>query len=675
MSEWLSFHLRSEFIDQYRTRTPKWGFPIGAGNFLGEQAFITKYSRKKSDGTRERFYECLERVINGMYSIQKSYALTYRLPWDEDTAHRSAEEAYERAYSGKWSPPGRGLWILGTEVVHAKQDSSPLYNCSYLSTEGLESMPDPSLPFTRMMDESMMGIGVGFGTEGMDKLVLHEPKGAVPHQVADSREGWCIATGNLLRAFFLPNRKLPFFDYSQIRPAGSEIKGFGGIAPGAGPLIRLHESLVSLLYHREGQVLTSTDIVDIMNQIGKAVVSGNVRRSAQIGLGNADDGAFLDLKNWDVNPVRMGPDGHGHLSNNSVYAHVGGDYSYLAPRIIMNGEPGLFWKDLAQDYGRLADPKDGKDYRISGINPCGEIQLESHGKCCLVETFPTNCTDLQDYLRTLKFAYLYAKSITLLATKWVETNQVIMRSRRIGTSMSGVAQFAETRGWVELKRWQDLGYQEIRKWDEVYSSWLGVRESIRVTCIKPSGTVSLLWGVTPGVHWPRERGYYVRTLRELKDSPFAKAMETAGYPVEPSVSDPTTTVVISTPVEGPDIRPEYEVSLWEKANLAMQAQRWWADNAVSCTLTFREDEAKEIPAVLRSIDGQLKSASFLPMQENVYQQAPYQKVPYETWRAMRDKITLIDWDALYGSPELPEATGEMYCSNDTCEIPQRTETS
>jgi ribonucleoside-triphosphate reductase (thioredoxin) len=669
VQDFLSFQLRKEFIDPYRERIPRWGFPMGAGNFLGEQAFITKYSRRKDDGTRERFYECLERVINGMYSLQKDWALTYRLPWDEETAHRSAQEAYERAFAGKWSPPGRGLWCLGTRVVHVKQDSSPLYNCSYLSTENLESMPDPSLPFTRMMDESMMGIGVGFGTEGAGKLVLHEPKGCVPHQVADSREGWCEATGNLLRAFFVPGRRLPIFDYSRVRPAGSPIKGFGGVAPGAAPLVKLHADLVSLLRDRDGQVLTSADIADVMNMIGKAVVSGNVRRSAQIALGSADDEAFLDLKNWEVNPVRMGPDGHGHLSNNSVFAHVGGDYSHLASRIIVNGEPGLFWKDLAQDYGRMADPKDGKDYRISGINPCGEIQLENHGKCCLVETFPTNCTDLKDYLRTLKYAYLYAKSITLLSTKWEETNEVIMRTRRIGTSMSGIAQFAETRSWTELRHWQDRGYQEIRRWDEIYSAWLGIRESIRVTCVKPSGTVSLLFGVTPGVHWPRERGYYIRTVRELKDSPFARAMEDAGYPVEPSVSDPTTTVVISTPVEGPDIRPEYEVSVWEKANLAIQAQRWWADNAVSCTLTFREEEAKEIPALLRALDGQVKSVSLLPIGEKVYPQQPYQRVSKETWDAMRARVKPIDWEALYDNEALPEAAGENYCSNDSCEVP------
>jgi ribonucleoside-triphosphate reductase len=248
---------------------------------------------------------------------------------------------------------------------------------------------------------------------------------------------------------------------------------------------------------------------------------------------------------------------------------------------------------------------------------------------------------------------------------------VMTRNRRIGLSMTGIAQFAEEHGWHELKRWQDAGYKEIRKWDEIYSSWLGVRESIRVTTVKPSGTVSLLHGVTPGVHWPRERGFYVRTLRELRGSPIAEAMRVAGYPVEPSYSDPETTVVISMPVEGPDIRAEYEVSIWEKVSLAAQCQRWWSDNAVSVTITFREDEGDQIPAVLRAFDGSLKSISFLPMAENVYRQAPYQRVSREKWDEMRSQVKPVDWDKLYSSADLPEAEGESFCSTDVCELPVR----
>jgi ribonucleoside-triphosphate reductase (thioredoxin) len=666
--DWLSFRLRDEFIDRYRGREPKWGFPISDnGDTLGSHAWLTKYSRRKPDGTRERFWEGLRRVIEGEFSIQKDYAERNRLPWDENQAHCSAEESYERAFAGKWSPPGRGLWAMGTELVNGRGDASPLYNCSFISTEGLEGMEDPSFPFCRLMDQSMLGVGVGFDTRGSSKITLHEPVGRFPYSVPDTREGWCESFGSLLRAFFLGTR-LPVFDYSKIRPQGAPIKTFGGVAPGPEPLRKLHEKVTEILSGRVGEVLTSTDIVDLMNLAGKAVVSGNVRRSAEIALGDPSDDDFLELKNWEINPVRMGRDGWGHLSNNSVIAEVGGDYSHLAQRIALNGEPGIFWQDVAQNYGRLADPPDGKDFRVKGMNPCGEIPLESHGGCCLVEIFPYNCTDLQDFLRTIKAAFMYTKTVTLLMTRWPESNAVIARSRRIGVSVSGIAQFAEEYGWTELRRWMDAGYAEVRRWDRIYSDWLGVRESIRCTTVKPSGTVSLLHGATPGVHFPKERGFYIRTVREMKDSPFALVMERAGYPVEPSVSDPDSTVVISMPAEGPDVRSEAEVSIWEKANLAALAQRHWSDNAVSCTITFSGDEAKEIPAVLRALDGQLKSVSFLPMAENTYDQAPYQRVSRETWLAMRAKITPIDWDQLYGSPDLPEAEGESYCSTDVCEV-------
>lgn len=668
MSEpgYLSFRLDDGFFASYRDRRPAWGFPAGAGNTLGEQSWITKYSRVKQDGTRERFWEGLRRVIEGMYSVQKDHALAYKLPWSEEQARRSAEEAYDRAFAGKWSPPGRGLWMMGTSLVNERGDSSPLMNCAYISTAGIGD--EPMLPFTRLMDMSMLGVGVGFDTLGAGKVMLHDPVRTYPHVIADSREGWCDSVGCLLRAFFTGAR-LPLFDYSRIRPAGSPIRTFGGVAAGPAPLEHGHELLARLLAGRAGQVLTSTDITDIMNIIGKTVVSGNVRRSAEIALGQPDDEQFLSLKDWNANPERMGPDGWGHLSNNSVIAYSGGDYSHLAPRIALNGEPGLFWKDIAQDYGRLADPKDQRDYRVAGVNPCGEQPLE-HMECCtLVETYPVNCTDLNDYLRTLKYAYLYGKTVTLLMTRWPETNEVMIRNRRIGTSMTGIAQFAETRGWAELRLWQDRGYHEIRRWDRIYSEWLGIRESIRVTTVKPSGTVSLLFGVTPGAHWPKERGFYVRTVRDIKGSPFAKALEEAGYPVEPSYSDPETTVVITLPVEGPDIRPERDVSVWEKASLAASCQRWWSDNAVSVTLTFREDEAADIPAVLRAFDGQFKSASFLPMAEGIYRQAPYQRVSREEWEALRARVRPVDWDSLYRSSGSAAPEGELYCSSDYCELP------
>src|SRR3954451_2781946 len=456
----LSFRLDDEFVSAYANRIPAWGFDMGTGNTIGEWAWYTKYSRVKADGTKERFYEGLRRVIEGMFSIQKDHALANRLPWDEDKAHMSAEEAYDRAFAGKWSPPGRGFWMMGTEFVNGRQDSSALQNCGFLSTKYIGT--ELATPFVTLMNMSMLGVGVGFDTLGARALNLYQPVRKNPRKwvVADSREGWCEATEKLLVSYFVDGKLEPDFDYSQIRPAGSEIKGFGGTSAGPEPLKKLHNMLRGLLSNREGDMITSSDIVDIMNMIGKCVVAANVRSSAEIALGDPYDKAFLSLKDWRVNPDRMGADGWGYTSNNNVVARQGDDLIGLVESIKLNGEPGIFWMDVVRSHGRIGDYND-KDKRAMGVNPCGEQPLENHELCTLVETYPTNHSDLADYCRTLKFAYLYGKSVTLLATQWPRTNEVMIRNRRIGTSMTGIAQFADERGWSELKRWQKEGNNVI----------------------------------------------------------------------------------------------------------------------------------------------------------------------------------------------------------------------
>lgn len=667
----LSFRMYDSFFNTWREMEPDWGYPIGGGNTLGEYAWITKYSRLKADGTKERFWEGLRRVIEGMFSIQKDHALRNRLPWDEHKAHRSAQEAYIRAFQGKWSPPGRGFWMMGTEFVNGRNDSSALQNCAFISTAHIaEDLTRVTRPFSTLMNMSMLGIGVGFDTTGAGKVEIQQPRETTrTYVIDDSREGWCASVDVLLEAFLRPHRYLVTFDYSNIRRAGSPIKGFGGTSAGPKPLRKLHNQLHNLLKNREGERLSSTDIVDIMNMIGKCVVAANVRSSAEIALGEADDEAFLDLKNWEINPKRMGPDGWGYTSNNSVIGRTGQDLGHLAGRMALNGEPGVLWLDVVHNYGRLADGVNTKDRRAAGCNPCGEQPLEHNELCTLVETYPTRAEGLDDYKRTLKFAYLYGKSVTLLLTKWPETNEVMIRNRRIGTSMTGIAQFADEHGWAELRAWQDEGYKVIREWDEQYSEWLGVRESIRVTTVKPSGTVSLMFGVTPGVHWPKESGHYIRTVREHAGSPIVEMMREAGYPVEPSVSNPETTMVISLPVEGPKMRAERDVSVWEKASLAAFCQHWWSDNSVSVTLTFDAGkEADAIAPILRAFDGRLKSASFLPQTDGVYAQAPYQSVTKDAWYAMRGALKPLDWTTLYEGGKVADAEGELYCTTDACEV-------
>lgn len=670
-TDFLSFKLADDFVSSYEDRQVPWGFPIGGGNSLGELTFLTKYSRRKSDGTKERWLETCRRVIEGTFTIQKDWCKENRLPWNERKAQTTAQDAYERLFVGKWTPPGRGLWMMGTEFVHAGKNSAALQNCSFLSTESISSrsVHDAVWPFVRLMEMSMLGVGVGFDTKGAGKLEIHQPNSEVKtFVVPDSREGWFESVSILLESYFFANRNTVEFDYSQIRPSGEPIKGFGGVAAGPGPLIDLHASLKKQFDNRSGQRISATDIVDIQNKIGKCVVSGNVRRSAEIALGSADDEEFLNLKNWEINPERMGANGWGHTSNNSIVANVGDNFDNIATLIADNGEPGIVWLDLCREFGRLVDPADYKDWRAAGTNPCSEQTLES-GECCtLVENFISRHDSLDDFNKTLKVSYLYAKSVTLLPTHWPETNAIMQRNRRIGCSVSGLAHFAEMHGWTELRTWLDNGYNNIQALDNKYSEWLGCRSSIKTTSVKPSGTVSLLFGVTPGVHWPTA-DVYIRRMRFATNDPLLDALAKAGYKSEPDVMDPTHSVVVELPTVGPDVRTEREVSMWEKAALAVLAQRYWADNQVSVTVTFTDDEKSQIGALLRSIDGQLKSVSMLPLLEvgGAYAQMPYERIDLDTWDTSVKKIRSINWNSLYAGNAL-DAEGEKYCSNDTCEI-------
>jgi len=301
------------------------------------------------------------------------------------------------------------------------------------------------------MDASMLGVGVGFDTKGAGEIIVKgvDTSRETTYEIPDTREGWVESLRLLLESYF-HSTPVVKFDYGKIRLAGEPIKGFGGVSSGPEPLEEVHNDIRNVLENNSGNPITITTIVDIMNLIGKCVVAGNVRRTAEIVFGDPHNEEYLDLKNYKVNPHR---DQYGWTSNNSVFAELGMDYTEIAKRIVDNGEPGLAWLDNMRHYSRMKNGGDNKDHRVMGGNPCLEQSLESYELCCLVETFPDNHDDLEDYKKTLKYAYLYAKTVTLGRTHWADTNRVMLRNRRIGCSVSGVAQFITNRGLDEFRDW------------------------------------------------------------------------------------------------------------------------------------------------------------------------------------------------------------------------------
>ena len=673
MSIAFSFNLSEDFLNGYKNRKAPFGYRDAAGNSVGEITFLRTYSRLKEDGTKETWVDVCERVINGMYSLQKDHAKNNRLPWSDTKAAASAKEAFERLFELKWSPPGRGLWVMGTPIVMAQRNSAALQNCAFVSTKEM-TKADPSRPFTFLMEASMLGVGVGFDDKGADKdFPIYEPQGEETYVVPDTREGWVKSLEIIINAYLRPDQKNPVFDYSEVRPAGTPIKTFGGTAAGHEPLERLHNHITQLFAGRSGEKVTRRDLADIGNMIGVCVVSGNVRRSAELLIGRIDDLDFLNLKNADIYPERNSYDpaspGWAWMSNNSVEAYVGANLDPIVEGIARNGEPGVVWLDVSRQYGRLIDPPNNKDYRVEGYNPCAEQSLESYEMCTLVETYLNRHESLEDYKRTLKFAYLYAKTVTLLPTHWSETNGIMQRNRRIGTSMSGVANFADNRGLPTLREWMDEGYKTIKYYDTTYSEWLGIRESIKTTTVKPSGTVSILAGESPGVHWTPGGKYFMRTIRFGNNDPMLPLFKMANYKVEPASENPETTSVVYFPIKSESKRAEKDVSIYEKMALAAYAQRYWSDNSVSVTISFNpETESEAVGTVLHLYDGQLKTVSFLPSGNFTYPQMPYTQI---TEQEYEDEGTLrlfpIDFSGVYAGMAA-DAIGEAYCTTDACEV-------
>ena len=660
-----SFKLADDFVASYKAKKAPFGYQDAAGNSVGEITYLRTYSRLKADGTKETWVDVCERVINGMYSLQKDHAKLNRLPWSDAKAAASAKEAFDRLFELKWTPPGRGLWVMGTPLVNEQRNSAALQNCAFVST-GSMTKTDPAKPFAFLMEASMLGVGVGFDDKGADKeFKIYEPQAGEAYVIPDTREGWVESTSALINSYLKPDTKSPIFDYSLIRPAGEPIKIFGGTAAGPDPLIKLHGQVTSMFTGRGGELLTRRDIADIGNLIGVCVVSGNVRRSAELLMGRLDDQEFLDLKNYEKNPDRMA---YGWMSNNSVEVSVGQNLDGIIEGISRNGEPGVIWMDVSRQYGRLADPINNKDWRIAGYNPCAEQSLESYECCTLVETYLNRHTDLDDFKRTLKFAYLYAKTVTLLPTHWEETNAIMQRNRRIGTSVSGVANFADIKGLPVLRQWMDSGYEVIKAYDKSYSEWLGIRESIKMTTVKPSGTVSILAGESPGVHWTVGGAFFNRAIRFRTTDPMLPLFKMANYKVEPANEDPENTCVVYFPVKSGARRSEKDVSIYEKMALAATAQRYWSDNSVSVTVSFDPaTEASSIGTALHMYDGQLKTVSFLPMMSDVYPQMPYTQITEEEYEQARMTLMPIDFSGVYAGMAA-DAIGEAYCTTDACEV-------
>jgi adenosylcobalamin-dependent ribonucleoside-triphosphate reductase len=603
---------------------------------VGYITYKRTYARRLNEADpkskTEEFTDTVERVI-------KAANDQLGCNFNEDEQERLRKYLMEL----KGTVAGRFLWQMGTDTV-GRLGLASLQNCAFTVID------QPVRPFTWAMDLLMLGSGVGYNIQRqyVDKLPPVNPNFSAPTRVTtadadfivpDSREGWVKLLGKTLKAAFLADTK-PTFSYSTIlvRGRGAPIKGFGGTASGPEDLCDGIAKISNILEKRAGKKLRPIDCLDIMNIIGSIVVAGNVRRSAQIAIGDPDDVEYLLAKRWDMGNI---PSWRA-MSNNSVVCHDIKDlHEYFWDGYEGKGEPyGLINLKLSRKIGRLGET-DYPDPDVMGYNPCAEQSLAAYETCCLAEVYLPNIESKDQLLDVCKLLYRINKHSLALPCHLKETEDIVHKNMRMGIGVTGVLQATE-----EQRSWLSDTYRRLREFDFKYSHEHGYPESVKLTTVKPSGTLSLLPGVTSGCH-PAYSQYMIRRIRIAADHPLVQVCREHGYPVEYQRnfdgSEDHSTMVVSFPFcypEGTKIAAEMtaidqlEVVKWLQAN--------WSDNSVSCTVYYRKEELPEIKKYLtKNYKNNHKSLSFLLHNEHGFHQAPLEEITKEAYDALVASTQLI----------------------------------
>lgn len=601
--------LSKSFVDSYRDKQVPWGF--GALSYI---TYKRTYARKKNDGTLEEWVDTLERCINGAQEIGANYT------------NEELERLFDHMFHLRCIYAGRYLWQLGTDTVK-KLGGASLNNCYYTSIRSIDD-------FCFLMDMLMLGGGVGYSVRKQDVseiprikkdvTITHIKANDTDFIVPDSREGWVLLLRLVLKAFTKTGKSLTYSTVL-VRSAGEPIKSFGGTASGSQILIDGIEKIVKILQNRSGKKLRSVDCLDICNIIGSIVVAGNVRRSAQVALGDSDDHLFLRAKDWHSGNVPN----HRAFSNNSVYAD---SYDYLSPDFwntyAQTGEPlGMFNLRLSQTQGRLGEYID--DSAVEGSNPCMEISLEDKESCNLSEIALNrveNKEQLQDIARLL---YKTQKACAALPYHNKETEKVVRKNMRLGMSVTGVCQSLGKLSWL------DDTYTMLRTYDVLWSKERGYSPSIKLTTIKPSGSVSLLTGSSPGIH-PAYSKYYIRRIRVASDHELCRYAELHGYKTEFARRfDDTldyTTKIVEIVCSSDDSLVAADVSAVDQLELVRKLQTIWSDNAISVTVYYRDTELADIQTWLKdNYETSVKAVSFLRYSDHGFIQAPYEEITKEQY--------------------------------------------
>lgn len=596
----------------------------------GEIGYITfkrTYARRLKENDPNSASEEFEDVINRELEASDSQ-LKVGFTEEEKKGY------YNTRLGLKWSVAGRFMWQLGTKTVK-KLGLPSLQNCAFTVVN------DPIKPFTWAMDMLMLGSGVGYNIQRHNVYTLPKVGNKVKIQrvdgndvdfiIPDNREGWIELLERTLRAHFFTGKG---FTYSAhcVRSKGAPIKSFGGVASGPDELCDGIAEVSKILNARAGKKLRPIDCLDIMNIIGHIVVSGNVRRSAQLAIGDHDDLEYLKAKRWDLGVI---PKWRG-MSNNSIAAPD--DLRDLPKEYwetYQQGEPyGLINLALSRAVGRTGETQYA-DPEVEGYNPCAEQSLGDKETCCLAEVFLPNINNYEELLQCLGYAYRMCKHSLMLNCHLKDTEDIVHRLMRMGLGQTGYLQCPE-----EKKAWLKDAYVWLRNLDNEYSDLMGWPRSVKLTTMKPSGTLSSLAGVTPGGNCGPAGPWFIRRIRIASNSPLIEVCRQHGYKIEPCLHidgsiDPNT-MVVEFPMRFPEGTPVASNTTWrDQLDTIRRLQREWSDNSVSCTVTYRKEDIEDIKEYLNEhFKNEIKTVSFLLFSDHGFKQAPYEDITENEYLAL-----------------------------------------
>ena len=576
-----------------------------------------------------------------------------------------AEELYNAIYDQKVMPSMRCMMAAGTAL---KRDNVAAFNCSYLPIDSPRS-------FDELMYILMCGTGVGFSVERdyVNQLPViadsfHDTKSTVV--VSDSKVGWASAFRELISLLYAG--KVPKCDLTKVRAAGARLKTFGGRASGPQPLADLFNFSVDLFKGAAGRKLTSLECHDLVCKIADIVVVGGVRRSALISLSNVTDNRMANAKNgeWYIT------NGQRALANNSAVYSEKPDfdtYSSEMKRLYdsKSGERGIFSRIAAQKIAARNERRDAT--HKFGTNPCSEIILRPYQFCNLSEVI----VRADDTLQTLKEKVRIATILgTLQATLtdfrylrniWKKNTE---EEALLGVSMTGIMDCKLTNGSTGeaalgklLSTLRGVAVETNKHWAEA----LGINQSVAITCVKPSGTVSQLTDSASGIH-PRFSEYYIRTVRADKKDPLATAMIEAGFPHEEDVMNKSNWV-FSFPQKAPEKAITVEsMGAMEQLRLWKTYQDHWCEHKPSMTCYYNDDNFFAVCQWIWENFDSVSGISFLPEAEHVYKQAPYQKIDKVTYqKLLKEMPKQFEWD-IEETEDNTEGMQTLACVAGVCEI-------